>query len=280
MPPLKLKLFACKACGHYFTSALQLNEHQQGNKCKRLKAFSCGLCPFSSREESQLQKHIGNHFENLTCPCCKIKFKWLKNLKRHFLQFHCNLAEKYACKKCLKVFGRKDKYLEHEKSCLITSQNPTSKGSSGFFQNDDEPTKSVRESGNQQTNKTSENHQSHIAQSCDNGNKKTKKRVQGKGKLFTCNTCKQAFRGTKQYDNHRKHCNGKQGGQGGSPNESELSPHAVNTSGAKRKRPHSSPSREKPPEKCHFCSQQFSSRRDLYRHRLQVKLLIFFKFRQ
>ncbi|XP_059363795.1 uncharacterized protein LOC132103021 [Carassius carassius] len=135
------KPFPCLNCGRHFhrkevlkfhqkkctmekppplqtSNAKQLQAgHSVGSSSKKTIAYNCSYCPHSFRFPNNLKLHERAHLAKTVFPCSKCgKFYRKRKFKDHVEQ--CNGDQiKPACRKCGRVFTRKNYRNGHEKQC-------------------------------------------------------------------------------------------------------------------------------------------------------------------
>lgn len=98
----KPALFACKACGQFFSShgllAKHAHVHAEDSSCV------CGLCGMHLDSVRSLEDHISTHKRSLDCYVCGKQCTTHSALSKH-LQFHQGLKP-FSCSLCGKRFRR------------------------------------------------------------------------------------------------------------------------------------------------------------------------------
>lgn len=164
-------IFKCSLCKECFHSMEELLQHKESTDSHR-DFLNCPICDVQCKGKDDLSQHFNQaHMqkENSCCPICQISFSNQTNLNQHLICVHCKIKP-FKCRLCLKEFARKFNCTRHESSCSKDS-------------------KIVNES---------------VEPSL--WNEKKKNTGKSSGKTFECKRCKGKFKGSSNYDNHRKKC--------------------------------------------------------------------------
>ena len=132
----------CHLCGGLFHFHQELTLHLK-LKCQTSipvsspvsddnnRQYKCTLCSFSASRESLLNLHLScrhqHHQDDTTettvtsltpCPVCNVSIRQ-EHVEDHI---RCHSTEMFYCQTCNKLFGSKEKFLKHCKSCNVEHQ--------------------------------------------------------------------------------------------------------------------------------------------------------------
>ena len=111
----KQKDIVCDICGKSFTNETHLRTHLGSRRCKIVDfpLLQCQSCPFQTKNQAYLNKHIRTVHERSPCPICG-KLVPKTRLKTHMTIFHTEEhAKPFQCKICGKGFATRLAFQEH-----------------------------------------------------------------------------------------------------------------------------------------------------------------------
>lgn len=115
--------FKCSKCDKRFKARRYLLNHVKRHDLQQLKHV-CDICGKRFLHPSDLTEHTTVHSDEYKFPCkwlgCDRKFKFKKDLNKHFIRAHTATAQ-FQCEHCVQQFDDKRLYTQH----LRTHAEPT-----------------------------------------------------------------------------------------------------------------------------------------------------------